>query len=126
MCTLTTNQDITDDYINLVEEHAEVHLGHTEEYDSKRYLDTGASNHMSGSEVCFNKLDRRITSTVKFDDSSVVAIRGRDSALFIDCNGGHCVLSGVYFIPRLHCSIVNVGQLDKSGCKMVIDHPATG
>ncbi|XP_073357719.1 uncharacterized protein [Aegilops tauschii subsp. strangulata] len=121
VCTITDAGDISDDYVDLVEEYAEVHLGRTEEeYDSKWYLDTGASNHMSGSAACFNELDRRVGGTVKFGDGSVVAICGRGSVLFTDCNGGHRVLTGVYFIPRLRSSIVSVGQLDEGGCKTVI------
>ncbi|KAE8792247.1 hypothetical protein D1007_33249 [Hordeum vulgare] len=77
VCMITDNGDIADDYVDLVEEHAEVHHGRTkEEYDSKWYLDTGASNHMSGSATCFNELDQCIAGTVKFGDGSVVAICG--------------------------------------------------
>ena len=121
VCTITDAGDISDGYVDLVEEHAEVHLGRTEEeYDSKWNLKTGASNHMSGSTTCFNALDRLVVGTVKFGDGAVVAICRSGSVLFTDCNGGHRMFTGVYFIPRLRSSIVSVGQLDEDGCKSVI------
>ena len=63
--------------VNLDELRAQVHLGHVGgEQEQRWYLDSGASNNMTGSKEAFSELDDNVTSTVKFGDGSRVAIRG--------------------------------------------------
>jgi hypothetical protein len=50
--------------------------------DAAWYLDTGASNHMTGDEAAFAELDKSVPGTVKFGDGSLVAIHGRGTVLF--------------------------------------------
>ena len=38
------------------------------------YLDTGASNHMTGNRTTFSELDTGVVGTVKFGDNSGVDI----------------------------------------------------
>ncbi|WVZ50023.1 hypothetical protein U9M48_001322 [Paspalum notatum var. saurae] len=85
------------------------------------YLDTDASNHMTGSRAAFAELDSAVTGTVRFGDNSVVTIAGRGTVLFSCRDGGHRALIGVYFIPRLRSSIISLGQLDERGCQVLID-----
>jgi hypothetical protein len=60
----------------LNETRAEAHLGSEgEPCDGRWYLDSGASNHMSGNRVAFT-VDEHITGSVKFGDGSTIAIRG--------------------------------------------------
>jgi hypothetical protein len=60
----------------LNETRAEAHLGSEgEPCDGRWYLDSGASNHMSGNRVVFT-VDEHITGGVKFGDGSTIAIRG--------------------------------------------------
>ncbi|XP_066323144.1 uncharacterized protein [Miscanthus floridulus] len=69
--------------VNLDEPHAQVHLGRVGgEQEQRWYLDSGASNHMTGSKVAFSKLDDDVTGTVKFGDGSRVAIQGHGTILF--------------------------------------------
>ncbi|KAL6621206.1 hypothetical protein ACP70R_033638 [Stipagrostis hirtigluma subsp. patula] len=84
------------------------------------YLDTGATNHMTGREDLFSDLDRSIIGSVKFGDGSVVSIKGRGSIIFQGKDGAHKVLTNVFFIPRLCNSIVSLGQLDENGAKILI------
>ena len=51
------------------------------------YLDSGASNHMTGSKAAFSELDDNVTGTMKFGDGSRVAIQGRDTIIFRSQNG---------------------------------------
>ena len=68
--------------VNLDEPCAQVHLGHVGgEQEQRWYLDSGASNHMTGSKESFSELDDDITGTVKFGDGSRVAIQGRDTII---------------------------------------------
>ena len=40
------------------------------------FLDTGASNHMTGCRSWFSELNESVTGTVKFGDGSLVEIKG--------------------------------------------------
>ena len=69
------------------------------EQEQRWYLDSGASNHMTGSKAAFSELDDDVTGTVKFGDGSRVAIRGRGTIIFKCQNGEHHALMDVYYIP---------------------------
>lgn len=86
------------------------------------YFNTGASNHMTGAKEMFTSLDDSVKGTVKFRDGTMVEICGKAAVMFRCQNKEHRVLSEVYFIPQLHGNIVNLGQLDESECKVVIEH----
>jgi hypothetical protein len=83
-------------------------------------LDTGAMNHMTGSNEVFTELNTHVTNTVKFCDGSVAKIEGKGTILLMCKNGAQRTLTGVYFMPRLRASIINVGQLSDSGCCVTI------
>ncbi|XP_073360151.1 uncharacterized protein [Aegilops tauschii subsp. strangulata] len=85
------------------------------------YLDTGASNHMTGVRVVFSALDETVTGTVRFGDGSSVDIHGRGTVVFNCRNKSHRALTGVYYIPQLRSSIVSIGQLDEVGCRTVVE-----
>ena len=84
------------------------------------YLDSGASNHMTGSKEAFFELDDNVTGTLKFGDGSRVAIRGRSTIIFRCQNGEHRALTDVYYIPQLCSSIISIGQLDERGSEVLI------
>ncbi|XP_066323511.1 uncharacterized protein [Miscanthus floridulus] len=107
--------------VNLDEPCAQVHLGRVGgEQEQRRYLNSGGINHMTGSKAAFSELDDDVTSTVKFDNGSRVAIRGRGSIIFRCQNGEHRALTDVYYIPQLHSSIIGIGQLDERGSEVLI------
>jgi ribosomal protein L15 len=83
-------------------------------------LDTGATNHMSGSRAAFAELDMNVVGSVRFGDSSTAKIEGCGTILFVCKTGEHKILSNVYYIPRLTTNIVSVGQLDETGHEVVI------
>uniref|UniRef100_A0ACD6AP94 Uncharacterized protein n=1 Tax=Avena sativa TaxID=4498 RepID=A0ACD6AP94_AVESA len=78
------------------------------------FLDTGATNHMTGSVDAFAELDRSVTGKVRFADSSVVDIHGRGTVVFAIDGGDHRAFTEVFFIPVLKSSVVSLGQLDES------------
>jgi hypothetical protein len=92
--------------------------------DDRWYLDSGASNHMTGNEHLLSMIDYSVRGMVRFGDGSHVEITGRGAVLFTCRNGEHHVLSDVYLIPRLRTSIVSLGQLDEIAYKTVIEHGA--
>ena len=61
--------------VNLDEPRTQVHLGRVgDEQEQRWYLDSGASNHMTGSKAAFFELDGNVTGMVKFGDGSRVVI----------------------------------------------------
>jgi hypothetical protein len=78
------------------------------------FLDTGATNHMTGSIDAFAELDRSVSGKVHFADGSVVDIQGRGTVVFAVEGGDHRAFTEVFFIPALRSSVVSLGQLDES------------
>ena len=110
--------------VHLVEPKVLLHLREEEkeaEGPCRWVLDTGATNHMTGSRHVFSELDSGVTGTVKFGDGSVVNIEGKGTVLFALRSGEHRRLDGVYYIPRLTTNIVSLGQMDEEGLKVVIE-----
>ena len=68
---------------NVVPEKYETNSGD----DNTWYLDNGASNHMTGDQRYFSKLDTTITGEVRFGDDSRIDIRGKGTISFTDMNG---------------------------------------
>jgi hypothetical protein len=85
------------------------------------YLDTRATNHMTGAHEVFTEINTSICGSVRFGDGSVVAIEGRATILFEAKTGEHQRLDDIYYIPRLTANIVSLGQLDEGGCPVHID-----
>jgi hypothetical protein len=85
------------------------------------YLDTGATNHMTGHGNVFSELDRAVQGTVKFRDGFVVNICGKVTIIFSGRHNEHKVLTGVYWILRLKNSIISIGQMDEGGAHMLIE-----
>jgi len=99
----------------------QAHLGVAgEESEQRWYLDSDASNHMTGHRAVFSELDEGHTGSVKFGDGSRVQIRGRGTVLFRYKDGEHRALTDVYFIPKLRSSIISLGQMDEHGAEVLI------
>ncbi|CAA7392031.1 unnamed protein product [Spirodela intermedia] len=111
--------------IHLREEKVFAHLEEEELRDEEAWVvDTGATNHMSGSRTAFTELDTAVLGTVRFGDDSVARIEGRGAIVFLCKNGEHRSFAGVYYIPRLTTNIVSVGQLDEAGYHIDIEKGA--
>jgi hypothetical protein len=71
-------------HVFLNEERARAVLGRSpDDVDAAWYLDTGASNHMTGDEAAFAELDKSVSGTVKFGDGSLVAIKGHATVFLL-------------------------------------------
>ena len=107
--------------IEIWEQQVFTQLGEEKNREAESWvLDTGATNHMSGSRTAFSRMDTAVLGTVRFGDDSVAQIEGRGTITFSCKNGELRSFSGVYFIPRLTTNIVSVGQLDERGYKIDI------
>ena len=75
VCALNTEAEDRGGRVELDEPHARVNLGRAEEEAEELwYLDTGASNHMTGNRAAFSELDTGVVGTVNFGDNSGVDI----------------------------------------------------
>jgi hypothetical protein len=77
---------------------------------------------MIGRREFFTELDSSVQGSVKFGDASGVEIKGIGSMIFTAKSGEHRLLTGVYYIPALRNSIINVGQLDENGSRVMVEH----
>ena len=84
------------------------------------YLDTGATNHMTGNKGLFSTLDTDLGGTVRFGDNSSVEIRGKGSVLLACKNGEQRLLTDVLYIPYLKSNIFSIGQAEEGGCEILI------
>ncbi|XP_061375043.1 uncharacterized protein LOC133317219 [Gastrolobium bilobum] len=83
-----------------------------EEYSSKDvwYLDTRASNHMSGNTELFTKLNENVQGEVTFEDPSNVPIKGKGKIMIFTKNGDRKYISDVFYIPSLKSNLLGFGQ----------------
>jgi hypothetical protein len=108
--------------IVLDEPHAQLQVGHHEELSPDRwFLDTGASNHMSGRREFFTDLDDSVRGVVCFGDGSVINICGFGDVTLECYNGAHRIVFGVYYIPKLKSNLISLSQLNENGCVIHIE-----
>ncbi|KAD5802931.1 hypothetical protein E3N88_14291 [Mikania micrantha] len=89
--------------------------------ESLRYLDNGASNHMTRNKEHFRELDKKVSGRVRFGDVSFVEIEGKGSILMECKNKEQRIISHVYYIPNLKNNILSLGKLTENGCKVLLE-----
>ncbi|KAG8637927.1 hypothetical protein MANES_15G176964v8 [Manihot esculenta] len=96
------------------EEHSVLLLTHTGDKDKNFwYLNSDASNHMTGNKDLFSSLNESEGSTISFGDKTKVLIIGEGDILFKLRNGGYDFISQVYYVPVLKSNILNLGKEKK-------------
>lgn len=86
-CELTSREEEVPVQVFLNEEKVVPKL--TGSHDTSWYLDTGASNHMTGNSKKFVELDQTMHGKVRFGDGSAVEIVGRGAVLLQCLTGEH-------------------------------------
>ena len=84
------------------------------------YLDTGATNHMTGRKELFTKLGDSVTGSVKFGDNSRIQIKGRGEIEVNQKDGSILCLGNLLFVPQLEANILSLGRLDEEGYRMIM------
>jgi hypothetical protein len=117
----TERSSLTARTVHLVEEKVFAQFNDEVKKEIKRwFLDSGASNHMTGVREIFAEFDSNVHRMVKFGDGFVVEIEGIGTTLFV-CKNGECrLLARVYLIPKLTTNITSLGQLDEIGYEIGI------
>lgn len=82
------------------------------------YLDNGASNHMTGDQRYFSRINNIINGKVRFGDNSRIDIKNKGIISFMDMNGETRKITYVYFIPDLRSNIISLGQATQTGCEI--------
>jgi len=124
LMALVCELSVAPEGVRLEEPRAQAFLGAADDDDEHLdgwYLDTRATNHMTGRIEVFSNLDRSVVSSVKFGDDSVVSIQGCGSVVFTGKSGAHKLLTGFYYIEQLCNSFVSLGQLDENDATIHID-----
>ena len=105
--SLESKEEIGEVFLNEEKLHQKVKAKGGETNQSRLwYLDTGASNHMTGDVEKFRDLNKKIQGYVKFGNESKVRIEGKGSIIFQCKNGEHRKLQEVYYIPDLCSNII--------------------
>jgi hypothetical protein len=119
-----TTPSSTGEQVFLNEERARIELRrHDHDADTAWYLDTGASNHMTGDEHVFAEISRKVTRTVRFGDGSLVEIQGRGTVMFSVDGGRHCRWNGYRGIP-VHLLLGHI--IGPSSAQGRINNPSYG
>ncbi|KAH9650283.1 hypothetical protein KPL70_026315 [Citrus sinensis] len=85
------------------------------------YLDTGASNHMSGNKSMFVQLNESVNGSVAFGDDSKVPVKGRDNIRFCAKDACHKDPSWIWHLRYGHLDFGGLELLFKKN--MVKDLP---
>ena len=84
------------------------------------YLDTGATNHMTGRREFLRSIDKSTMGFVKFGDNSKIRIEGRGDIEITQKDGKVLQLSSVLYVPNLSANILSLGRVDEEGCRMTM------
>jgi len=92
-------------------------MAHNSTYQNQDvwFLDSGASNHMTGRKDVFTELDEKVHGEISFGDLSKISVQGRGDVMIKQKNGDHAFISNVYYVPDMKTNILSLGQLLEKG-----------
>ncbi|KAL5757116.1 hypothetical protein ACOSQ2_021862 [Xanthoceras sorbifolium] len=92
-------------------------MAHNSTYQNQNvwFLDSGASNHMTGRKDLFTELDEKVHGEISFGDLSKIPVQGRGDVMIKQKNGDHAFISNVYYVPDMKTNILSLGKLLEKG-----------
>jgi len=123
-------------YAELEEEEELLLMAYVEQNQANRdevwFLDSGCSNHMTGSKEWFSELEEGFNRTVKLGNDTRMSVVGKGSVK-VKVNGVTQVIPEVYYVPELRNNLLSLGQLQERGLAILIRdgtckvyHPSKG
>ena len=85
------------------------------------FMDSGCSNHMTGTRTLFKELDESQKSEVHFGDDRLVKVEGKGTISINTSQGNVKLLHNVQFVPELSHNLLSVGQLMEDGYFLLFD-----
>ncbi|KAD5803372.1 hypothetical protein E3N88_14732 [Mikania micrantha] len=85
------------------------------------FLDSGCSNHMTGSKGIFTSLDEAFKLEVNLGDKKKLNVEGKGTVRISMKDDRYKLLDDVYYAPRLLYNLLSVGQLMKKGYSLVFE-----
>ena len=79
------------------------------------YLDSWASNYMTGHKELFTEIADTISGEVTFGDSSMILVKEKGTITIMSKKGEKKYVNHVYYIPALKSNIISLGQLVEKG-----------
>ena len=85
-----------------------------------RYIDSGASTHMSGVREVFSEItERDISVEVELGDDRVVKAIGRGTVAFQRDSRPPMRFQDVYYVPRLKKNLISVSTIEDRGLEVL-------
>ncbi|KAD5802841.1 hypothetical protein E3N88_14201 [Mikania micrantha] len=85
------------------------------------FMDSGCSNHMTGSKESFTVLDETFKLEVNLGDKKKLGVESRGTVKIPLKNDKYKLLDDVYYAPRLEYNLLSVGQLMKKGYSLMFE-----
>lgn len=99
-------------------------LSHDEEEEVEKsvwFVDSGCSNHMSGTKSLFRDLDETQKRKISLGDNKKIQVEGRGTVAMKINSGKIKLINNVLFSPDLAHNLLSVGQLMKNGHSILFD-----
>ena len=73
------------------------------------FLDSGCSNHMSGSKEIFSVIDESVKSEVKLGNDHQISVMGKGSISIRSKKGEEKEIPDVYYVSGLQHNLISIG-----------------
>lgn len=84
-------------------------------------VDSGCSNHMSGTRELFQDLDESQKTTIRLGDDKEMRVAGKGTIAFKTASGKVKLLTNVQYVPHLAHNLLSVGQLLANGYSVIFE-----
>lgn len=93
---------------------------HTPTNSNTWIVDSGATSHMVKEENFFTELDKSIQTPIKVASDDILVSAGRGS-IIVKTEVGQRTITNVLLVPKIDRNLLSVGQLVRSGYKVLFD-----